>query len=98
MRAFCATGEEKTKRSIGNEQWLIHRAFFEIAHKSFPIRVRHLVDVHTENPLLFSVLTCSLRVHYLDDSFNRSFRQINSHKQERSDGGQLGVRETGARK
>ena len=45
---------------IGNEDRVVLAAFFEICGEPLAILVRHLVDIHAEEPLLLPLLTGAL--------------------------------------
>ena len=39
------------------------------------------MDIHAERPFFLALLTCALGVHYDDDGFNGSFRQVDPNEE-----------------
>ena len=58
MKAFCATGGEKTKRASLRDQYRLSlSAFLKIGGETLAIRVGHLMDLRAEYPFLLRFLT-----------------------------------------
>src|SRR6185369_5750610 len=69
-------------RLIGNEYGVVLSAFFEICGEPFAIFVRHLVDIHALEPLLLPFFASALRGNDRDDSFCRTFGQVDADEQQ----------------
>src|SRR6185369_6730768 len=78
-------------RLIGEDNRLVHPAFFEVRRKPFAILVGHLLNIHAQQPPLLAFLAAALRIYDLDDRLNRAFRQIDANKQQSTESRHFGL-------
>jgi hypothetical protein len=90
LASFCAFCAFLWLALIRNDYWLALLAFLQIRAETFAVLSGNLVNVHAQHPLLLPFFTGALRRDDFDDSFHRSFRQVNADEEQPADARQSG--------